>query len=133
MEKTDILKEWRGGRVEKTCLREAPPAKALCGVQALWRRQGGNLQPFGFRWTKSMKTFDFTQGTISHNLKDPHSKALEPDRLSASLTVTTQSPRGEGGGDVILNRVTRGHGERETGRSLKSPRPAVKLSPCHSY
>jgi hypothetical protein len=22
------------------CLREAPPAKALCGGQALWRRQG---------------------------------------------------------------------------------------------
>jgi hypothetical protein len=29
-----------------------------------------------------MKTFDFIQGTISHNLKDPHSKALEPDCLS---------------------------------------------------
>jgi len=29
-----------------------------------------------------MNTFDFIQATISHNLKDPHSKALEPDRLS---------------------------------------------------
>jgi hypothetical protein len=28
-----------------------------------------------------MKTFDFIQVTISHNLKDPHSKALEPGRL----------------------------------------------------
>jgi len=27
-----------------TCLREAPPAKASCGGQALWRRQGGDLQ-----------------------------------------------------------------------------------------
>ena len=26
-----------------------------------------------------MKTFDFIQATISHNLKDPRSKALEPD------------------------------------------------------
>jgi len=29
-----------------------------------------------------MKTFDFIQPTISHNLEDPHSKALEPDCLS---------------------------------------------------
>src|SRR4030042_5539376 len=29
-----------------------------------------------------MKTFNFIQMTISHNLKDPHSKALEPDCLS---------------------------------------------------
>jgi hypothetical protein len=29
-----------------------------------------------------MKTFDFIQAKISHNLKDPHSKALEPDRPS---------------------------------------------------
>jgi hypothetical protein len=34
--------------------------------------------------------------TISHNLKDPHSKALEPDCLSPLLAVTTQSPEGEG-------------------------------------
>ena len=26
-----------------------------------------------------MKTFGFIQARISHNLKDPHSKALEPD------------------------------------------------------
>jgi hypothetical protein len=29
-----------------------------------------------------MKAFDFMQATISHHLKDPHSKALEPDCLS---------------------------------------------------
>jgi hypothetical protein len=29
-----------------------------------------------------MKTFDFIQATVSHNLKIPHSKALEPDCLS---------------------------------------------------
>jgi hypothetical protein len=51
-----------------------------------------------------MKTFDFIQVTISHNLKDPHSKVLEPDCLSPLLTVMTQSPRGEGegGGDKTI-------------------------------
>jgi hypothetical protein len=29
-----------------------------------------------------MKTLDFIQVTISHHLKDPHSKALEPDCVS---------------------------------------------------
>jgi hypothetical protein len=29
-----------------------------------------------------MKTFDFIQATISNHLKDPHSKALEPNCLS---------------------------------------------------
>ena len=29
-----------------------------------------------------MKTYDFIQATISHNPKDPHFKALEPDGLS---------------------------------------------------
>ena len=29
-----------------------------------------------------MKTFDFIQATISHDLKDPHPKSLEPDCLS---------------------------------------------------
>ena len=38
-----------------------------------------------------MKTHDFTQETISHNLKDPHSKALEFDRLSPHIAITTQS------------------------------------------
>jgi hypothetical protein len=47
-----------------------------------------------------MKTFDFMQSAISHNLKDPHSKALEPDYLSPRLGIMTQSleERGEGKG-----------------------------------
>ena len=40
-----------------------------------------------------MKTFDFIQVTISHNLKDPHPKALEPDCLSPFIAITTQSQR----------------------------------------
>ena len=42
-----------------------------------------------------MKTFDFIQMTISHNLKDPHPKALEPDCLSPFLAIATQSLRAE--------------------------------------
>ena len=34
------------------------------------------------RYAKSMETSNFIQTTIPHNLKDPHSKALEPDCLS---------------------------------------------------
>ena len=34
--------------------------------------------------------FNFMQSPISHNLRDPHSKALEPDRLSPPLAITTQ-------------------------------------------
>jgi hypothetical protein len=47
-----------------------------------------------------MKTFDFIQTTISHNLKDPHSKALEPDCLSPSTFDydTVSGGRGEGEG-----------------------------------
>jgi hypothetical protein len=51
-----------------------------------------------------MNTCDFTQGTISHNLKDPHSKSLEPDCLSPHLAITTQSLDGrgsEGGADTV--------------------------------
>ena len=41
-----------------------------------------------------MKTFNFIQVTISHNLKDPHSKALEPDCLSPfACDYDTVSPR----------------------------------------
>jgi len=29
-----------------------------------------------------MKTFDYIQAMISHHVKDPHSKGLEPDCLS---------------------------------------------------
>jgi hypothetical protein len=42
-----------------------------------------------------MKTFDFIQATISRNLKDPHSKALEPDCLSPRLAIATQPLEGE--------------------------------------
>jgi hypothetical protein len=41
----------------------------------------GNLYPFETKRPKHMKTFDSAQETISHTLKDPHSKALEPDCL----------------------------------------------------
>jgi hypothetical protein len=38
-----------------------------------------------------MITFDFTEATISLQLKHPHSKALEPDCLSPLLPIMTQS------------------------------------------
>jgi hypothetical protein len=35
-----------------TCLREAPPSRALCGGQALRRRQGGDFQKMSLKlWT----------------------------------------------------------------------------------
>jgi len=46
------------------------------------------------RRAKGMKTFDFIQMTISHNLKNPHPKALEPDCLSPFLAIATQSLKG---------------------------------------
>jgi hypothetical protein len=46
-----------------------------------------------------MKTFDFIESAISHHLKDPHSKALEPDCLSPPLAIMTQSLKGEGNVD----------------------------------
>jgi hypothetical protein len=36
-----------------------------------------------------MKTFDDIHATVPHNLKDPHSKALEPDYLSPLLAIPT--------------------------------------------
>jgi hypothetical protein len=44
-----------------------------------------------------MKTFDFIQVMVSHNLKDPHSKSLEPDCLSPlreKEKVGLKGPRG---------------------------------------
>ena len=38
----------------------------------------GNLYPLETRRSKSMKTFGSTQETISHTIRDPHSKDLEP-------------------------------------------------------
>jgi hypothetical protein len=43
-----------------------------------------------------MKIFDFIQATISHNLKDPHSNALELDCLSPRLAIATHPLEGEG-------------------------------------
>ena len=37
-----------------------------------------------------MKTFNFIQMTISHNLKDPNPNALKPDCLSPFLAIATQ-------------------------------------------
>jgi hypothetical protein len=53
-----------------------------------------------------MNTYDFTQGTISQNLKDPHSKSLEPDYLSPHLAITTQSLDGRGEVRVERTRIT---------------------------
>jgi hypothetical protein len=47
--------------------------------------------------------FDFIQVTVSHNLKDPRSKALEPDCLSTLLSVTTQ--RGRSGWGWVLGPI----------------------------
>jgi hypothetical protein len=75
-EKTNFLEKGRGVRVEKI--------------------ESGNLYQFGLRRAKRMKTFDFIQATIFHHLKDPHSKALEPDCLPPWFAITIQSPMGEG-------------------------------------
>ena len=58
-----------------------PFAKGGRGSRAekVW---SGNLLASKFRRAKSLKTFDFMHVTISHNLKDPHSKTLQPDCLS---------------------------------------------------
>jgi hypothetical protein len=49
-----------------------------------------------------MKMFDFIRSAISHNLKDPHSKALPACRQAGNptashppLAIMTQSPTGE--------------------------------------
>ena len=38
-----------------------------------------------------MKTFDIIRTTVSHSLKDPHSKSLESDCLPSSPAIVTQS------------------------------------------
>jgi len=54
-----------------------------------------------------MKTFDFIKATISHNLKDPLSKSLEPDCLSPFAghydTVSKRGGLGRGGGFVAMD------------------------------
>ena len=46
-----------------------------------------------------MSTFGIIQTTISHNIKDPHSKVLEPNCLSPRIAIMTQSPAGEEKGE----------------------------------
>jgi hypothetical protein len=56
-----------------------------------WKRfRAVSLYNFGFRRTKRMNRFGFIQMMISHNIKGPHSKALEPGRFSARIAITTQ-------------------------------------------
>jgi len=43
-----------------------------------------------------MNTFGIMQATISHNLKDPHSKALKPNCLSPRIVIMRQSLSGGG-------------------------------------
>jgi hypothetical protein len=43
-----------------------------------------------------MNTYGFIQARISHTLKDPHSKALEPDCLSPSVCNYDTVSGGEG-------------------------------------
>ena len=57
----------------------------------------GNLYLFETRCPNRMKTFDFPQETISHTIRNPHSKALEPDCLCPWATRYPHSPsEGEG-------------------------------------
>ena len=56
----------------------------------------GNLYPFGITHPKHIRTFHFPQETISHTLKQPHSKALEPDCLGPGLAITTQPQKADG-------------------------------------
>ena len=58
----------------------------------------GNLYPFGNQRPKRMKTFDFPHETIPHTIKDPHSKALEPDCLCPRASDYDTASRGGGKG-----------------------------------
>jgi len=46
-----------------------------------------------------MNTFDLMQATVSPHLRDPHSKALEPDCLSPFACDYDTVSKGEGGGE----------------------------------
>ena len=48
-----------------------------------------------------MITFDLIRTTVSHSLRSPHSKSLEPDGLSSSPAIVTQSLQEEGEGKVM--------------------------------
>jgi hypothetical protein len=66
-----------------------------------------------------MKIFDFIQMTISHHLNDPHSKALEPDRLSLFPFDYDTVSRGRGKSEgVKLLPIARIDGIFVEGRSL---------------
>jgi len=52
-----------------------------------------------------MKTFDFVQATISHHLKDPHSKALEPDCFSPFVCDHDTATAGGGVRHFLFNKA----------------------------
>jgi hypothetical protein len=53
-----------------------------------------------------MKMLNFIQSPISLNLRDTHSKALEPERLSPPLAITTQALEGGVKGHNIKKYLT---------------------------
>ncbi len=65
------------------------------------------LLTFEFRRANHMNAFGFMQATISHDLKNPHPKALQSDRLSPRIPITTQSQRGEG---ISTGEIVEGQG-----------------------
>ncbi len=66
-----------------------------------WKRfRAVTFNLFEFKCSNPMNTFDLLPGTISHHLKDPHSKSLEPDCLSPinlPLRHSLREERKEGG------------------------------------
>ena len=74
-----------------------------------------------------MKTFDFIQSAISHNLEDPHSKALGPDCLSPPLAIMTQfQGREEGDEGKFLFSASIRH-IRTKSPSLDKDKPEYKV------
>ena len=67
-----------------------------------------------------MNTIDFMEATISHQLKDPHSKALEPDCLSPPVSnYGTASQWGRGDGGIgRLRRCNQVAGGQKPGRAF---------------
>jgi hypothetical protein len=76
MKKTSLWGRGGGGRVEKI--------------------SSGNLYPFATQRPKRMKTFDFPHESIPHTIKDPHSKALEPDCLCPRASDYDTASQGRG-------------------------------------
>ncbi len=74
-----------------------------------WKRfRAVTFNLFGFKCSNSMNTFDLLSGTISHHLKDPHSKSLEPDCLFPINLRLRHSLRGERGRSLRLATEVRG-------------------------